>query len=454
MAHICSATRLNLAFRPLTTARHASTTTFSVTSTPNYLPPQTSTPQTAPLQSAPLSTPVSGSTSVSISGSSPSPSRSWNVVRYHPDLKQALQYVPQTSLPTVYRPTDVLVRVLASSVNPLDVAMTRGYGNVLLSLANIVTSTGVERGVGGASDRLPLTLGRDFVGQIVARGQEVSNFKHGDLVWGTVPPYEKGAHAYYVITSESAVAHKPKNLSNVDAASIPYVGLTAWSAITNFGELNAQNAYNKKVLILGGSGGVGCFAVQLLKYWGAEVTTTASASSLNWLRSVSGATADECIDYRDTERFLASYPGTFDFILDASSSSAAKRNYELLSAQHAKNQSMGSELPRVLHPKTMYVTLTSPLLGNLDRYGVLGGGLTTVADAISDTLSGLQSGLRFRWAYYLPNPKALLHIGDLVERGAIKPLTTTVYEFDRALEAYESLEKGRPRNGKVVLSNA
>lgn len=129
--------------------------------------------------------------------------RSWNVVRYHPELKQAIQFVADSTLPTIYRPNDILVRVLASSVNPLDIEMTRGYGSVLLTLANIVMSTGVDR---LHYDRLPLTLGRDFVGQIVTRGNEVSLFKPGDLVWGTVPPYENGAHADYVITSESGVS--------------------------------------------------------------------------------------------------------------------------------------------------------------------------------------------------------------------------------------------------------
>ena len=130
--------------------------------------------------------------------------RSWNVVKYHPDLKQAIQFMPNSTLPTIYRPNDILVRVLASSVNPLDIAMTRGYGNVLLTLSNILMSTGIDR---LHYDRLPMTLGRDFVGQIISRGNSVSNFKPGDLVWGTVPPYENGAHADYVITSDSAVCN-------------------------------------------------------------------------------------------------------------------------------------------------------------------------------------------------------------------------------------------------------
>lgn len=202
--------------------------------------------------------------------------------------------------------------------------------------------------------------------------------------------------------------------------------------------------------MLGGSGGVGAFAIQMLKYWGAQVTTTCSAGSIDWLKSLTGV--QDCIDYKDTEHFLRSYRGTFDFVLDASSSSASRRNYEILTSVADQNRRLPTGAPTsVLHPRTMYVTLNSPLLRNLDQKGAVSGAFCTVADAISDTLSGLQHGLSFRWAYYLPNPKALAHIGDLVERGAIKPLTTVVYDFDKAMDAYESLQK-RPLNGKVVLN--
>lgn len=128
--------------------------------------------------------------------------RSWNVVRYHQELKQAVKLDMNSNLPSIQRPNDILVRVLASSVNPLDIAMTRGYGNMLLSFSNLVMSSGIDR---LSFDRLPLTLGRDFVGQIVARGNSVSLYKPGDIVWGTVPPYENGSHADYVVTSDNSV---------------------------------------------------------------------------------------------------------------------------------------------------------------------------------------------------------------------------------------------------------
>lgn len=205
--------------------------------------------------------------------------------------------------------------------------------------------------------------------------------------------------------------------------------------------------------MLGGSGGVGCFAIQLLKYWGAVVIATCSANSATWLESMTSL--DQCVDYHHTREFLEQYPGTFDLILDASSSDAARKNYELISSivnqrpvssGHAKSNSVFDR------KRTTYVTLSSPLLANFDQYGVVGGSVATLADAIADTFGGIQRGVSFRWAYYLPNQKALAYIGELVERGAIKPFTTSVYSLENAIEAYESMAK-RPLNGKVVLQS-
>ena len=169
--------------------------------------------------------------------------RSWNIVRFDQDLKRAIQFNSSSQVPILNRPNEVMVKVLASSVNPLDIEMSRGYGNVMLSLGNTVMSHGIDRLTYG---RLPVTPGRDFVGEIISKGQSIWNYKPGDIVWGTVPPYENGSHADYVITSDNAISYKPKNLSNVEAAALPYVGLTAWSSLSTFGELNAHNSNNKK----------------------------------------------------------------------------------------------------------------------------------------------------------------------------------------------------------------
>lgn len=201
--------------------------------------------------------------------------------------------------------------------------------------------------------------------------------------------------------------------------------------------------------MLGGNGGVGCFAIQLLKYWGAHVTTTCSSKSIDWLQSFTSV--DECFDYQDTEQYLQQYPGTFDFILDASSPTASRKNYEIISSLVNRNRSGPSSSSTIFNKKrTMYITLSSPLLRNFDQYGMVSGTMTTLSDAILDTLNGIQRGVSFRWAYYLPNNKALAYIAELVERSAIKPFTTNVFDFDNAIDAYESMEQ-RPVNGKVVL---
>lgn len=423
----------------------------------------------------------------------PSPNRSWKVVRHNAAnaLQNGLTLVQeQSTTPTsVQQPDQVLVRVLASSVSAQDIAMisggVNGYGSFVHCIRESLSSGGGGGGfISRFSEHLPLTPGRDFVGAIVARGRSVAQFKPGDLVWGAIPPSESGgSHTDYVVTTEKAIAHKPRNLSNVEAASLPYVGLTAWAAISTFGELTAQSAYKKRVLILGADEDVGCFAVQLLRYWGAEVTATtcsSAGSSPDWLQTLTEEGV-KC-PQQDSEHFLANYSGeeAFDFILDASiSSTVARRHYQLLSKAKSQQNGEGDQ-SQVLHSKTVYVTLSSPLLGGLDCLEATGDsahlsdggelGTGTVADAISDSLSGVQKsgvgagapgGLRFRWATYLPNPKALQHIGDLVERGAIRPFTAgapgaaTVYDFDRAPEAYQSVaERPTTLSGeRVVLSN-
>lgn len=209
----------------------------------------------------------------------PSPNRSWKVLQVNASdsaVQDGLTLVQeQSTTPTsVQQPDQVLVRVLASSVSAQDIAMISGGANGYGSFVHCIRESLSSGGGGGGfisrfSEHLPLTPGRDFVGAIVARGRSVAQFKPGDLVWGAIPPSESGgSHTDYVVTTEKAVsaneknfespnneilsilcpqiAHKPRNLSNVEAASLPYVGLTAWAAISTFGELTAQSAYKKR----------------------------------------------------------------------------------------------------------------------------------------------------------------------------------------------------------------
>lgn len=117
---------------------------------------------------------------------------------------------------------------------------------------------------------LPLTLGRDFSGIVQAVGAAVKDLKPGDQVMGVIPAPLPGSHSQYIVASSCNVKVKPEHLSIEEAASIPYAGLTAWSALSITAEL-CMGSKDKKVLVLGGAGGVGTIAVQLLRCWGTMV---------------------------------------------------------------------------------------------------------------------------------------------------------------------------------------
>ena len=166
-------------------------------------------------------------------------------------------------VPMISTPHDILVKVEASSVNPLDVMMTKGYGKAVLGkcfLSNMSSSI---------TSNQDLVLGRDFSGKIIDVGMEAAkNHQIGDEVWGATFPSSQGSHAEFVTASSMSLSKKPKNLSHIQAASIPFIGLTAWSAMMISAGLSPEKQNRNtqfKVLVLGASGGVGSFAVQLLK---------------------------------------------------------------------------------------------------------------------------------------------------------------------------------------------
>ena len=174
-------------------------------------------------------------------------------------------------------PTDVLVRVVGASVNPVDWKIREGYLRQMISYS------------------LPLTLGWDVSGVVEAVGSGVSRFKVGDAVYSRPDIKRNGTYADYVAIREDEVAHKPTTISHIEAASLPLAGITAWEALFTAGQLAAK----QRVLIHAGSGGVGSLAVQLAKARGAFVIATTSGRNCAFVKSLG---ANEVIDYR-TQRF-------------------------------------------------------------------------------------------------------------------------------------------------------
>jgi len=163
----------------------------------------------------------------------------------------ALNFREDIDVPILTTPNDVLVKVEASSVNPLDVMMTKGYGNSVLSNLR--------------SKNNDLILGRDFSGTVMDVGMTASNeYRIGDEVWGATFPSSQGSHADFVTASTFTIAKKPKNLSHVQASAIPFTGLTAWSSMMVSAGLSSEKLNRNakyKILVIGASGGVGTFAV-------------------------------------------------------------------------------------------------------------------------------------------------------------------------------------------------
>jgi NADPH:quinone reductase-like Zn-dependent oxidoreductase len=168
---------------------------------------------------------------------------------------------------------DILVRVVAASVNPVDWKIREGHLREMIPY------------------KMPLTLGWDVAGVVGAVGSAVSNFKVGDAVFSRPDIKRNGTYAEYVAVRASEAAHAPKTISYPEAACLPLAGITAWELVVSKGNTKP----GQKVLVHAASGGVGSLAVQLAKWRGAHVVATTSAANMELVRSLG---ADEVIDYR------------------------------------------------------------------------------------------------------------------------------------------------------------
>jgi NADPH:quinone reductase-like Zn-dependent oxidoreductase len=198
---------------------------------------------------------------------------------------------------------EVLIKVYASSVNPVD--------------GKIVAGQSQEK----FPTKFPLTIGWDVSGVIEAAGGQVRNYSIGDEVYGRPYPTQNGAFAEYVVIKASEIALKPRSLDHLQAAAVPLAGLTAWQGLFKFGQLEK----GQKALIHGASGGVGSFAVQFAKWKGAEVIGTASADNLAFIKQLG---ADQAIDYNG-QRFEEEVKDV-DLVLDLIGKETQQRSLSVI----------------------------------------------------------------------------------------------------------------------------
>jgi NADPH:quinone reductase-like Zn-dependent oxidoreductase len=292
---------------------------------------------------------------------------------------------------------EVLIEVRAASVNPLDWHFVRGKPNVVRMMAGLRRPKYTQ-------------LGADVSGQVETVGKNVVQFKPGDEVFGSC----RGAFAEYACASESALVMKPGNVAFEQAASAPVAAFSALQGLRDAGKIQP----GQKVLINGAAGGVGTFAVQIAKSFGADVTGVCSTRNLDMVRSIG---ADRVIDY-SLEDFTQSAQ-RFDLILDC-----------------VGNRSL-SEYTRVLVPKGIHV----PVGGSGDRLFV------SLVNKFALSLFVSQKLVVFFLAK--PNKVDLTIICELMATGKVTPVIDKRYKLSEVPEALEYLERGHAR-GKVVITFA
>uniref|UniRef100_A0A671M2C7 NAD(P)H oxidoreductase RTN4IP1, mitochondrial n=1 Tax=Sinocyclocheilus anshuiensis TaxID=1608454 RepID=A0A671M2C7_9TELE len=315
----------------------------------------------------------------------------WVIDRY--GKNEVLRFTKNAALPIIQYPNEVTVKVHAAGLNPIDISMRGGYGAATMAMKRDPLN------MKQSGSEFPLILGRDVSGEIMECGLDVNYFKPGDQVWAAIPPWKQGSLAEFVVLSANEVSHKPKSLRHVEAASIPYVAATAWSAIVNTGGLNKDNSSKKRVLVLGGSGGVGTLAIQMVKAWGVHVTVTCSQNAEQLVRDLG---ADDVVDYTagPVENKLQTLQ-KFDLILDNIGGESEKWALDLLKPWNGAK----------------YVTLVTPFLHNTDLLGLADGMMQSGVTIGCKVLKHLRKGVHYRWGFFAPSGPTLDEISEMVDAG-------------------------------------
>jgi len=277
----------------------------------------------------------------------------------------------------------VLVSVKAASVNPVDFKIRNGQYPAV------------------KEDRLPYTLGRDVSGIVEKCGAQATQFAIGDEVLGTVSICG-GGYAEKAVLDQNALARKPGSIDHLHAGAIPLAGLTAWQGLFRRGQLKK----GQSVLIHGGSGGVGHFAIQFAKATGARVLTTVSTDNVEFARSLG---ADVVIDYK-TQRFEDQVQD-LDMVFDLIDGETRERSWRLLK-----------------RGGVLVSTLTEPSQEKAKEHGVRALRYTVEHDGIE-----------------------LAEIVELVAVGKVKPHVRKAFRLEEVAQAMGIVEHGGSA-GKIVLS--
>ncbi|MDN6161598.1 MAG: NADP-dependent oxidoreductase [Atopostipes sp.] len=284
----------------------------------------------------------------------------------------------------VIKADQVLIEMQATSINPIDWKVRAGY-----------MADGLEAD-------FPLVLGWDAAGIIKEIGEDVTEFEPGDEVFAR-PAMENGTYSEFVAVNKDLVAIKPKNVSFNEAAAVPLAGLTAWQCLLDFGQIREGD----KVLIHAGSGGVGSYAIQIAKSFGAYVLSTASGSNEDFLKELG---VDEFINYETTD--FTDIAEDLDLVVDT----------------------MGGEI-------------LEKSLGVVKN----GGRLVSIAGQPNEGRAK-ERNIEVKALWLEPNGKQLAELGELMEKGEVKSYIGHKFPFSaQGLRDAHELSATHHAKGKIVI---
>ncbi|WP_086840906.1 NADP-dependent oxidoreductase [Amycolatopsis kentuckyensis] len=304
---------------------------------------------------------------------------------------------------------DVLVRVHATSVNPLDKMVRNGEFKQLLKY------------------KTPFVLGHDVAGVVTKVGPAVRGFRIGDEVYARPRDLRIGGFAEYIAIDQDDVAPKPESLTLYEAAAVPLVALAAWQILVE--RANVQPG--QKVLVHAGAGGLGSTVIQLAKHLGASVATTANTSTIDLVR---GLGADVAVDYtkEDFSKLLSGY----DLVVDSLGGTNLEKSLT------------------VLKPGGLAIGVAGPpdagFVEQLGAPALLGVVLNFLSRKVRKQAKAL--GVRYEFFFMRASGAQLRELGALYDKGELRPVVDRTFPFSETLEALAHVEQGRTKAGKVVVA--
>lgn len=307
-------------------------------------------------------------------------------------------------------PDEILIKVHAAGLNPLDFKTRDGEFKVILPY------------------KAPFTLGNDFAGTVESIGKNVSNFAVGDAVFGMANSKQIGTFAEYVVVNKDVAAKKPSNISFTEASILPLVSLTAWQILKD-----AALKPGQKVLIHGGSGGFGSTAIQVAKALNLTVATTCSARNFDFVKSLG---ADEVVDYNSAnfEDVLSGY----DLVIDTVGGKNLAKSLKVLRSDGLLVSLVGP--PDVVFAKKAGAPLPVQLVMKALSFSVV--------------RTAKKLGVRYAFHFVRSSGAQLAEIAALIENGKIKPFVAQTVPFENSIELFNSESPLTKVTGKTAIEIA